>query len=209
MMKPPETLTEPLEVDPSLFDVSEMNFLLTSLIVPRAIGWISTVSAAGIANLSPFSFFTVASTDPPHLLYSCASETKDSVVNARETGEFVANITDFSLVDVIVGSSAAVAPSVDEFDLTGLEKSPSAKVKPARVKRAKAHFECVVRQIVPVGTSTLVIGEVVHLHIDPSVWSGGRVRAELLQPLARLGGSLYASLGEIISRPAPTINERG
>jgi flavin reductase (DIM6/NTAB) family NADH-FMN oxidoreductase RutF len=130
-------------------------------------------------------------------------------VNARETGEFVANIADLSLVDVVVGSSAAVASHVDEFDLTGVEKTPSVRVKPPRVKHAKAHFECAVRQLVPVGKSTLVIGEVVHLHIDPSVWSGGRVRAELLKPLARLGGSNYATLGEIFSRPAPTINDRG
>jgi flavin reductase (DIM6/NTAB) family NADH-FMN oxidoreductase RutF len=77
------------------------------------------------------------------------------------------------------------------------------------VKEAKAHFECVVRQILPVGTSMVVIGEVVHVHIDPSVWSAGRVRPELLQPLARLGGSGYAALGEMFSRPMPTVNERG
>jgi flavin reductase (DIM6/NTAB) family NADH-FMN oxidoreductase RutF len=90
-----------------------------------------------------------------------------------------------------------------------LEKAPSVKVKPPRVKRAKAHFECVVRQIVPVGSSTVVFGEVVHIHIDPSVWSAGRVRPELLKPVARLGGSNYATLGEVFSRPAPAINERG
>ncbi len=208
MTKPPNTLTEPLEVDPAIFDVAEMNFLLTSLVVPRAIGWISTLSKEGIANLSPFSFFTVASSDPPHLLYSCSSETKDSVVNARQTGEFVANITDLALVDAVVGSSAAVRPETDEFALMDLEKMPSVRVKPPRVARAKAHFECQVRQIVPVGNSFIVIGQIVHMHVDPSVWSGGRVRAELLQPLARLGGSNYASLGEIFSRPAPTINER-
>lgn len=208
MAVPPENLTAPMEVDPSIFDQAEMNFLLTGLIVPRAIGWISTISRSGIANLSPFSFFTVASTAPPHLLFSSASDTKDSVVNARETGQFVANITDQSLVDVIVGSSAAVAPDVDEFELVGLERAPSVRVAPPRVARAKAHLECEVRQIVSVGTSSLVIGEVVHLHCDPSIWAGGRVQARLLDPLARLGGSNYAGIGEIFSRPAPTIDER-
>jgi flavin reductase (DIM6/NTAB) family NADH-FMN oxidoreductase RutF len=109
----------------------------------------------------------------------------------------------------MVASSAAVAPHVDEFEFAGLEKAPSVKVKAPRVKRAKAHFECALRQIVAVGSSTVVFGEVVHIHIDPSVWSAGRVRAELLKPVARLGGSNYASLGEIFSRPSPTINERG
>jgi flavin reductase (DIM6/NTAB) family NADH-FMN oxidoreductase RutF len=209
MTKPPETLTAPLEADASAFDATEMNFLLTSLIVPRPIGWISTVSAAGIANLAPFSYFTVASANPPHLIFSSGSSTKDSLVNARETGEFVANIADLELIDGVVGSSAAVAPHVDEFDYTGLDKAPSARVKPPRVKRAKAHFECMVRQFVPVGASTLVIGEVVHLHVDPSVWSGGRVRAELLKPVARLGGSTYATLGELFNRPMPAVSERG
>src|SRR5215470_13659139 len=122
MTKPPETLTEPLEADPSTFDAAAMSFLLTSLIVPRAIGWISTISASGVANLAPFSYFTVASSQPPHLLFSSASAIKDSLVNARETGEFVANIADLSLLDGVVGSSAAVAPNVDEFHFTGLEK---------------------------------------------------------------------------------------
>ncbi|NEI74550.1 flavin reductase family protein [Rhizobium lusitanum] len=198
-----------MEIDPAIFDTAEMNFLLTSLVVPRAIGWISTISKEGIANLSPFSFFTVASTAPPHLLFSSASDTKDSVVNARETGEFVVNITDQSLLDVIVGSSAAVAPSVDEFELVGLERAPSVKVAAPRVARAKAHFECRLADIVTVGTSSLVIGEIIHLHCDPSIWSDGRVQPDLLRPLARLGGSKYASLGEIFSLPAPTIDERG
>lgn len=208
MAKLPDTLNEPLEVDPSVFDEVEMNFILTGLIVPRAIGWISTISKAGVANLAPFSYFTVASSFPPHILYSCSSGDKDSVVNARETGQFVVNIADLSLVDVLVGSSAAVAPDVDEFEMVGLERAPSVKVAPPRVARAKAHFECEVRQIVPVGSSSLVIGEVVHLHCDPAIWSNGRVQPTLLQPVGRLGGSYYASLGEIFSRPAPIVNQR-
>lgn len=208
MTKPPDTLTESLEVDPSIFDQTEMNFILTGLIVPRAIGWISTVSRGGVPNLSPYSFFTVASSFPPHVLFSSASDTKDSVVNARETGEFVVNIADLSLLDSLVGSSAAVAPAVDEFGLVGLAQAPSVKVKAPRVARAKAHLECQVRQIVPVGTSCLVIGEVVHLHCDKAIWASGRVQPGLLNPVARLGGSSYATLGEVFSRPPPTINER-
>jgi flavin reductase (DIM6/NTAB) family NADH-FMN oxidoreductase RutF len=209
MSKPPETLTEPMEADPSIFDAAEINFLLTSLILPRPIGWISTVSASGIANLAPFSFFNVICAKPPYVMFSSGSDTKDSIVNVRQTGEFVANIVDLELVDQMVASSAAVAPDVDEFDFAGLEKALSVKVRAPRVKRAKAHFECVLRQVVPVGSSTAVFGEVVHIHIDPSIWAAGRVRAELLKPVARLGGSNYATLGEVFSRPTPTINQRG
>jgi len=129
-------------------------------------------------------------------------------VNARETGEFVANIADQSLVDALVGSSAAVAPDVNELDMAGLERAPSVKVKAPRVAQAKAHPQCEVRQIVPVDTSFLVIGEVVHLHCSPVIWAHGRVQPSLFNPVARLGGSYYATLEEIFSRPAPTINER-
>ena len=205
----PDTLAEPLEVAPSAFDVAQMNFILTGLVVPRAIGWISTVSAAGVPNLAPYSFFTVASTSPPHLLFSSADAAKDSVVNARETGQFVANIADEDLVEELVASSAAVAPGVDEFQYAGLAAAASARVKPPRVARARAHLECEVRQFVEVGTSTLVIGEVVHIHVDPAIWAGGRVRADLLAPVARLGGSAYARLGEVFNRAMPAVNERG
>jgi len=81
-------------------------------------------------------------------------------------------------------------------------------VKPPRVAAAKAHFECVTRQLVPVGQSMLVIGEIVHLHIAPEVWREGRVRPELFDPVGRLGGSLYCALGEIIAISPPPINER-
>lgn len=208
-MQFPEILDAPLEADPSVFDVTQMNFLLTGLVIPRVVGWISTISAEGVPNLAPYSFFTVASTSPPHLLFSSASASKDSVVNARETGQFIANIADQALVDVLVQTSAEVAPAVDEFGWAGVAAAPAAKVRPPRVARAKAHLECEVRQIVPVGTSTLVIGEVVHLHVDPSIWAEGRVQPRLLDPVARLGGSWYGSLGEVFSRPSPTIRERG
>jgi flavin reductase (DIM6/NTAB) family NADH-FMN oxidoreductase RutF len=208
MERPPEELDTHLEVDPKIWAPADINFVLTGLVVPRAIGWISTLSAAGVGNLSPFSFFTVAANDPPHVLFSVSPTTKDTLANARDTGEFVVNIAHRALVDQLVGSSAAVRPETDEFDLVALEKAPSRLVRPSRVAAARAHFECLTRQLVPVGRSVLVIGEIVHLHIAPDIWRGGRVRPELLDPVGRLAGSLYASLGEVFSRPMPTVNER-
>jgi len=208
MEKPPHDLTDHLEVDPRIWSPTDINFVLTGLVVPRPIGWISTVSKSGIHNLSPFSFFTVAANDPPHVLFSISPTTKDTLANARETGEFVVNFASRPLLEQLVGSSAAVRAETDEFDLVGLGKEPSRLVRPARVAAARAHFECVTRQMVPVGQSMLVIGEIVHLHIAPDVWSEGRVRPELLEPVGRLGGSLYTTLGEIMSRPMPPVNER-
>jgi len=206
--RPPQELTNHLEADPKIWAPADINFILTGLVVPRPIGWISTLSKDGVGNLSPFSFFTVAANDPPHVLFSISPTTKDTLANARETGEFVVNIASRPILDQLVASSAAVKPETDEFDLAGLERAPSRLVKPFRVAAAKAHFECVTRQFVPVGKSMLVIGEIVHLHVAPEVWRDGRVRPELLEPVGRLGGSLYATLGELMSIPMPAINER-
>lgn len=207
-LKPPAELDDHLEVDPKIWAPSDINFVMTGLVVPRPIGWISTLSTDGVGNLAPFSFFTVAANDPPHVLFSISPTTKDTLANARDTGEFVVNIASRSLMDQLVDSSAAVRAETDEFDLVKLERAPSRHVRPSRVAAAKAHFECVTRQLVPVGQSMLVIGEVIHLHIAPEVWREGRVRPELLDPIGRLGGSLYSTLGELISRPMPPVNER-
>lgn len=206
--RPPNDLNDDLEVDPKIWSPTDINFVLTGLVVPRPIGWISTLSKDGIGNLSPFSFFTVAANDPPHVLFSISPTTKDTLDNARDTGEFVVNIAHRAVLDQLVASSAAVRPETDEFDLTGLERAPSRLVKPPRVAAARAHFECLTRQLVPVGKSMLVIGEIVHLHIAPEIWRDGRVRPELLDPVGRLAGGLYATLGEILSRPMPAVNER-
>lgn len=206
--RPPQALLDHLEADPKIWEPADINFILTGLVVPRPIGWISTLSKDGVGNLSPFSFFTVAANDPPHVLFSISPTTKDTLANARETGEFVVNIASRPILDQLVASSAAVKPETDEFDLTGLERTPSRMVKPFRVAAAKAHFECVTRQLVPVGKSMLVIGEIVHLHVAPDVWRDGRVRPELLEPVGRLGGSLYTTLGELMSIPMPSVNER-
>ncbi len=205
---PPADLHDHIELDPKIWSPTDINFVLTGLVVPRAIGWISTLSADGIGNLAPFSFFTVAANDPPHVLFSISPTTKDTLANARDTGEFVVNIASLPLFEQMVDSSAPVKPDTDEFDLVGLERAPSRCVRPPRVAAAKAHFECVTRQLLPIGKSMLVIGEIVHLHIAPEIWRDGRVRPELLQPVGRLGGSLYTALGQLLSRPMPHVNER-
>lgn len=206
--RPPRELPDHLEVDPKIWESADINFVLTGLVVPRPIGWISTLSTDGIGNLSPFSFFTVAANDPPHVLFSISPTTKDTLANARDTGEFVVNIASRPILDQLVASSAAVKPETDEFDLAGLDRAPSKIVKPFRVAAAKAHFECLTRQLVPVGKSMLVIGEIVHLHIAPEVWRDGRVRPELLEPIGRLGGSLYSTIGDMMSIAMPAVNER-
>jgi flavin reductase (DIM6/NTAB) family NADH-FMN oxidoreductase RutF len=132
---------------------------------------------------------------------------KDSLRNAAATGEFVVNFVATSLLFPMNQTSAEVPPEIDEFALTALEKAPSLRVKPPRVAAAKAAFECRVVRIVEIGDGSVVFGEVVYAHIDEKVWSGGRIDPKELDPIARLGGSSYTKLGEVVSlrRPDPPV----
>lgn len=198
----PETLDGPLEIDPADWDSRQTYFFLAALVIPRAIAWVSSVSRDGIPNLSPFSYFTIASNHPPHVLFSTTG-IKDSLVNARETGEFVVNIVDQPHADKMVVSSIDVPPEIDEFAWAELDQAPCLKVAAPRVASAPAHLECRTTQILPVGESFLVIGEVVHIRCTERVWAGGRIQPKLLDPVCRLSGSYYARLGDVYSRVPP------
>jgi flavin reductase (DIM6/NTAB) family NADH-FMN oxidoreductase RutF len=199
---PPDELDRPLEIDPAEWDSRQTYFFLAALVIPRPIAWISTLSKNGVPNLSPFSYFTIASNSPPHVVFS-STGIKDTVVNARDAGEFVVNIVDQSQVDAMVQSSIDLPPEMDEFAWAGIEPAGSKRVAAPRVKAARAHLECQTRQIIPVGESWLVIGEVVHLQCSEKVWARGRIQPDLLDPVCRLSGSGYATLGEIYSRQPP------
>lgn len=169
-----------------------------SCVVPRPIGWISTVSADGIHNLAPFSQFQNVSFDPPIVMFS-ANQTpegrrKDSVANAEATGEFVWNMATYALREAVNVTAEQVPPEVDEFERAGLTKAPSRKVRPARVAESPIHFECVVLNTLrfpgtpPMGSADVVFGRVVAIHIaDDAIDGRGLVDVLKLQPLARMG----------------------
>lgn len=188
----------------------------TALVVPRPIGWISTVSAAGVANLAPFSFFNAACQSPPIVMY-CPNARhadggcKDSLQNARDTGEFVVNLATWALRDKLNTSSATAPRSVDEFELAGLTKLASRRVAVPRVAEAPAHLECKVLKIVDLTVderspdkNTAVFGVVVAVHISRGLLVDGRVDALRCDPLARLGYLDYGRLGEIDAMPRPS-----
>lgn len=183
-------------------------------VVPRPIGWISTVDAAGVANLSPFSFFNAINERPPMVMYCpnghhSEGGEKDSVRNARETGEFVVNLATYDLRDAMNASAASVPRAVDEFELAGLTKEPSVTVRPPRVKESPIHLECAVIDIVelpgsdPAWIGRMVLGRVLGVHIRDDMIVDGMVRAELLRPIARLGYKDYAVVESVfqIDRP--------
>jgi flavin reductase (DIM6/NTAB) family NADH-FMN oxidoreductase RutF len=185
-----------------------------SLVVPRPIGWISTVSSDGVFNLGPYSFFNGVSTDPAVVMFGCGGGTladgkKDSWKNAEDTGEFVVNIVDETQHREMNETSADVPPDVDEFVLAGLTMEPSQAVKPPRVKGAPVHLECEFLQAVelpsdvPGKRNAMVLGTVVGIHIDDSIITDGFVDMKKFRPVARLGYMDYTVVDNVFTMLRP------
>jgi len=183
---------------------------MLALVVPRPIGWISTVSSAGVVNLAPYSFFNLVSGSPPFVMFS-SKPRKDSQGNAEETGEFVCNIATYDLREVVNASSTEWGPAVSEPERVGLEMTPCRAVKPPRVARSPVALECkyfkTVELVSSDGTrnaSSVIIGEVVGVHIDDALIVNGLVDVTRMQPLARLGYMDFCAVNELfaIQRPA-------
>ena len=197
---PPRELESALELDPMDWTRQQRYFVLTGLVVPRPIAWVSTLSPDGVANLAPHSYFNVFADDPPHLVFS-SSGIKDTMRNVLASREFVVNLVSRSLVEQMNFSATDFPSDEDEFDWSGLDKQPSRTVAPPRVAAARACFECALVHAFEAGGSWLAVGRVQHIHVAPSVWRDGRVDPRLLDPVCRLAGSNYASLGEIFRLP--------
>lgn len=169
------------------------------LVVPRPIGWISSMDKDGNVNLAPYSFFNAVSYFPPHVMFSATGPhtnddgPKDSVRNIIETGEFVHNMATWDLREAVNISAVAAPHGVDEFEVAGLEKAPSELVAPPRVKASPVHFECKLVKVVdlpatqPGGSNTVVFGEVLGIHIDDGAIIDGKVDIGRLNPISRLG----------------------
>lgn len=199
---PPRTLERPLEVSPEDWDKREFYLLMTALVIPRPVGWMSTVSASGVRNLAPYSYFNLMGSDPFYVAFG-STGVKDTLTNVRETKQFVANIATMHLLEKMNYTSGDFPRDEDEFGWAGLTPVPSAKVLPPRVGEARAHLECQMVQVVSDGNTHIVLGRIVHAHVDPSVWKDGRVDPRLLDPICRLSGLGYGSLGDLyrVERP--------
>jgi flavin reductase (DIM6/NTAB) family NADH-FMN oxidoreductase RutF len=174
--------------------------LMTSLVTPRPIAWVSSRSAAGVDNLAPHSFFTVVCGDPPMVAFSSVGR-KDTLRNVEATGEFVVNLISEPLTEQANLTGTDFPPELSEFDAVGLTREPSAHVKPPRVAEAPAALECVVHSTQVLGNSTLVIGRVVHAVVAPEVvGADGLPEITLLRPMARLGRDEWSAIGEVSTR---------
>ena len=188
-----------------------------SCVVPRPIGWISTVDREGRHNLAPYSQFQNVTFDPPIVMFSAnqnsGGDRKDSVRNAEETGEFVWNMATWDLREAVNASAEELPHGVDEFERAGLIKLPSRKVRPPRVARSPIQFECTYLNTLrfpgtpPMGTVDVVFGRVVAIHIDDAVIdANGLVDVLKIAPIARMGYYEYTRVDNKFSMVIPGNN---
>lgn len=176
--------------------------LLNSLVVPRPIAWVSTLSADGVGNLAPHSFFNVACANPPMIVFSSVGE-KDTLRNIRATREFVVNVAPHHLLHAINNSSATFDPTQDEAAALGIAMEDSDTVRPQRVTDSPAAMECVLHSAVQLGDSTLIIGRVSAFAIDPQVMEGDHPSMEGLSPMSRLGINEWGLPPQVIQLDRP------
>ena len=197
-----------MEFDPNTHDPALSHSPIKAMVAPRPIGWLSTLSPQGVANLAPYSFFNLVC-DAPYMVMFATSGHKDSFNNVRATGEFVWNLVSEDLCEAMNASSGSVDPGVDEFELAGLEKAASRRVAPPRVARARAALECQLDQIVdlksddPTRRNSLVIGTVRSVFIADDAIVHGRFDVASVRPLARLGYRDYALIDETFELQRP------
>jgi flavin reductase (DIM6/NTAB) family NADH-FMN oxidoreductase RutF len=197
-----------MQFDPNNSEQSAIYKLLTGAVIPRPIGWISSISINGINNLAPFSFFNAIGDDPPHVMFSTTRNNdtnKDTLNNVLATGEFVVNMVTEDLVEKMNMTSQPIHPDEDEFAFAGLTPVASVKIKPMRVMESLITFECELVHHYSLenhkyGGATMMIGKIVMMHIDDSVLLDNyKINMETYKPVARLAGSNYSKIGEIFS----------
>ncbi|HZV72896.1 MAG TPA: flavin reductase family protein [Conexibacter sp.] len=196
-----------IDVDPQQTNALAVYRLLNSVIVPRPIAWVSSRSAAGVDNLAPHSFFTVACAAPPIVQFTSVGR-KDSLSNAEATGEFVVNLTPEPLFEAVNATSIDAPPDVSEFDLFEIAREPSLRVAPPRVAASPVALECLLHDTLALGDCTVVLGRVVHIALAEEAMRDGRPAIDLLRPLARLGARQWSTIGEVLEIERPRWSDR-
>ena len=203
-----------MQIDPKTAPAGALSKVINGCVVPRPIAWVSSVDAAGIHNLAPFSFFNVAAHNPPTLLF-CAEVrgtdggVKDTYNNILATKEYAINIVNEDLAEAMNLSSTELPPEGDEFALVGLTPAPSVRVRAPRVAESPASFECVLSQVVPIGDGTpgsswIILGEVVHMHIaDEIINEKFYIDAQKLRAIGRLSGFGYTRTTDTFDMQRP------
>lgn len=201
-----------MEFNPDQLQQKDIYKLLTGLIIPRPIAWVSTINENGIANLAPFSYFNAVGDDPPHLMFSVSRSgnlNKDTLTNILKNKEFVVNMVTEELAEKMNLTAYPLQSHESEFEFADVKSSPSTKVKPPLVAESPVSMECVLVHHYNLeqhnnGGSTIIIGRVVHFHIDDNVLLDNfHVNLENYKPISRLAGSNYAKLGSLFTIKRP------
>ena len=212
-------------IDPKTFD--RFNLILTGVVVPRPIAFVSTMSTDGVVNLAPYSFFNAVAYNPPTVVFSSSRKAagwqdkrKDTLTNIEETGEFVVNVVVDPIAAAMNATAAEYPSDVSEFSIAGLTEAPSEMVKAPRVAESPVNMECRLVQVVNIGEQPhqhgLVIGEILRMHVRNDVLyegpNGYRVNHQALQPTGRLAGNSYCRTDDVyeLIRPhyVPQENEQ-
>ncbi|MFQ6616621.1 MAG: flavin reductase family protein [Fidelibacterota bacterium] len=198
-------------IDPKERPFSDIHKLMIGSILPRPIAFVSTISAQGIVNLAPFSYFNGVCSNPPTVMFAPSrrgydGKTKDTLNNIQETEEFVVNIVSEDFAEQMVRCSTDYDPQVNEFDISGLTPVSSDRVAPPRVGESRVNFECKLQQVVPVGDGSpgsgfVVIGTIILIHVDDRVYEDGHINLEALRPLGRLAGHRYVRVTDVLEIP--------
>ena len=203
-----------MDVRPAELPYRDFYRILINSVVPRPIAWVSTINSSGRPNLAPFSFFNALSAKPPLLGFCPALRErpegpapKDTLRNIRETKEFVVNAVTFAVAEAMNLTSGEYDESVNEFELAKLTPLPSSIVRPPRVAESPVNFECKLHQIVDFGTErssgSLVIGEIVSIHLHENVLQEGKLDPHTLDLIGRMGGMDYARTTERFTMVRP------
>ncbi len=187
--------------------------ILTGAVIPRPIGFISSISASGCVNLAPFSFFNAVCGEPPMVIFAPMNRKppKDTLLNVQETGEFVANIVNREIAEKMNVCSGDYPYGANEFEICGLTAVPSDLIRPPRVKESPVNMECKVRQIIEVSSKPwgghLILGEVIRFHVRDSIIDKDLfIDPDKLDPIARMGGPSYSTIHDRFDMIRPVID---
>jgi flavin reductase (DIM6/NTAB) family NADH-FMN oxidoreductase RutF len=193
-------------LDATTMDTATAYRLLVGAVVPRPVAWITTRSKDGVVNAAPFSSYNYVAHSPPMVAVNIGTkdgQLKDTARNIVETGEFVVNVATFDAMDLMHGCSADYPSETSEVEALGIELIPGERITVPRVAISPIQMECRLERAITLGRglNTLYIGEVLLFHLSSTVFDGRYVDSVKMRPIARLGGPLYAELGELHNRP--------
>jgi flavin reductase (DIM6/NTAB) family NADH-FMN oxidoreductase RutF len=197
-----------MQIDPALHTKADNYKLITNLVVPRPIAWVTTLNPTGTVNLAPFSFFNAVGADPLYIVLSIGrrdtGEPKDTAANIRSSGEFVVNMVTVDLLDAMNISASDFPPDESELTAAGLHTAPSVHIATPRLAETQVSLECKLHSAQPVGANTLVIGEVVMFHVADHL-VGPRSHIDGFSPIGRLGSpSVYCRTTDRFDLPRLT-----